>query len=165
MRAAALPLACALVLCAGGARASLDETLDISGHLTRSTIVAGDRAFDANGFSLRSGQTQHALRYGIGLGIAAPPMRAAWLTGEAFVAYAPNGYDNLRPYVELRAHVDRLQMGSDSFNRFGLGPRFGVLLPLSEYFFLDAGIGKDVVGSDELRATIGIGLPIPLSHL
>jgi hypothetical protein len=159
------PVVLAVVLCAGAAHASMNETLDISGHLTRSTIVAGEHVFDANGFSYRNGQTQHDLRYGVGLGVAAPPMRAVWLTGEVFVAYAPNGCENLRPYVELRGHVDRLQIGGASFNRLGFGPRFGVLLPLSEYFFVDIGIGKDVIGSDELRSTIGIGLPIPLSHL
>jgi len=155
----------ALLLAAPAASASMNETLDISGHLTRTTIVAGGRAFDANGISIRTGQTQHALRYGYGLGVAAPPMKAAWLTGELFVAYAPNGYGNLRPYIELRAHVDRLQMGDASFNSLGVGPRVGVLMPLSEYFFVDIGVAKDVIGSDEVRGTLGLGLPIPLSHL
>jgi hypothetical protein len=143
----------------------MDETVDISGQLTRASIAVGNHSFDATGLSLRSGGTMHAFRYGSGIGVAAPPMRAAWLTGEVFVAYAPNGYENLRPYIELRAHVDRLQMGSDSLTRVGVGPRFGVLYALSEYFFLDAGMGRDVVGSEELRATIGLGLPIPISHL
>lgn len=159
------PLTLAILLAATPAAASLDETLDISAHVTHSAIALDDRAFETTGLSARIGQTQRALRYGIGVGIAPAPAKAAWMTGEAFIAYAPNGYYALRPFIELRGHVDRLQMGEASIVRGGVGPRFGVLIPLSEYFFLDAGIGKDVIGSDELRGTIGIGLPIPLSHL
>lgn len=159
------PLTLAILLATTPAAAGLDETLDISAHATHSAIALDDRAFEATGLAARIGQTQHALRYGIGVAIAPGPAKAAWMTGEAFIAYAPNGYWALRPFVELRAHVDRLQTGDASITRGGVGPRFGVLIPLSEYFFVDAGIGRDLIGSDELRGTVGIGLPIPLSHL
>ncbi len=159
------PLLLALVLATPSAAASMDETLDVSAHVTHASLTVNDHSVETTGVSLRLGQTQHELRYGIGLGAALPPIHASWLTGEAFLGYAPNGYWALRPFIEVRAHVDRLQLGEASLTRGGVGPRFGVLIPLSEYFFVDAGIGRDLIGSDELRGTIGIGLPIPLSHL
>lgn len=165
-------LSLGILSAAPAASASLDETLDLSGHVThvrQGAVATGAPGFEATGLSLRAGISDHAFRYGAALGVASPPMHALWVNAEAFVAYAPNGYENVRPYVELRAHADRLHRleaaDGASLTRYGVGPRVGVLMPLSEYCFLDLGIGRDVIGSEELRATIGLGLPIPLSHL
>jgi len=134
-----------------------------------------DSLLEMEGAGARLGWSLEAMRFGAGLGVygqsglsadAPRGARAFVASGEAFIAYAPNGFWSLRPSLELRLHVDRLQVG-DAFGitRVGVGPRVGVIAPLSEYLFVDCGIGLDAFGSDEIRATIGLGVPIPLSHL
>lgn len=168
-----LPFVAALLF-AAPASASLNKTLDISGHAVRlNTAGFGGEAYDANGVSMRMGDTIGPMRIGIGFNGYAPEISCACAPGtragvfglEAFIGYAPNGYWEMRPFIELRAHGDRLQLGGEKKITSGIGPRVGVLIPLSEYFFFDIGIGRDLVGPETLRATVGLGLPIPLSHL
>lgn len=157
-------LAAALVLLwPASAGASMNKTLDISAHAGR--MQTDD--WDASGGSARLGQTFGPLRFGMGVAGFRPEVseRAHLVSTEWFWAYAPGGYHNVRPFIELRAHVDYLRLGDVATTRGAAGLRAGVLLPLSEYFFLDAGIGRDVIGPDTMRATIGLGLPIPISHL
>ncbi|MBI2389274.1 MAG: hypothetical protein HYV09_06635 [Deltaproteobacteria bacterium] len=164
---ALLPATLALLLAATTARASLNETLDISAQATRSSIAPPPRdTFDAFGFGTRLGVTLHDIRFGAGFGAHAPPPgeRAPLLSAETYLAFAPGGFWELRPFVEIRAHADRFDLRQEQ-TAFGVGPRFGVLAPLSEYFFVDAGLGMDLVGPERLRGSIAIGLPIPLSHL
>lgn len=178
---AVVPLLTSSLLVAAPARASLEETLDVSLHLAQTHAdwrsTGSPAPFDARGFGLRVGSTRDALRYGAGIDFAFPerlttPLpelvgRRAWVfQGEAFVGYAPGGYWHVRPNLELRAHADRLWLGQDGGALgFGVGPRISLLIPIDEYFFVDVGIGRDLVGPEQLRATIAIGLPIPLSHL
>jgi len=180
MRRALLSLVLGLgVTTALPARADLNETLDLSLHATRGRVAMSDprvdSKFEVQGLGARLGWSLQDLRFGAGVGIYGPSSlradgpkgtRAYLASGEAYIAYAPDGFWSLRPFLELRAHADRLQVGDAyGITRVGVGPRVGVLAPLSEYFFLDCGVGVDLMGSDEIRGTIGIGLPIPLSHL
>lgn len=174
------PLAVGLTTTAR-ATASLDETLDVSLHVARTRAdwrsTGSPAPFDARGFGVRVGSTRDALRYGAGIDFAFPERlatpvpelvgRRAWVfQGEAFVGYAPGGYWHVRPNLELRAHADRLWLGQDGGALgFGVGPRLSLLVPIDEYFFVDVGVGRDLVGPEQLRATVAIGLPIPLSHL
>lgn len=180
-RIASLAASAALLLASGPARADLDHTLDLSLHASRSqadwNTVGSPAPFEARGVGGRLGVSRGELRFGGGLAVDLPEQlrtplpalvgRRAWVgSAEAFVGWAPGGYWRVRPTIELRAHVDRLFLGGGGGAlSLGLGPRIGVLVPLSEYFFLDVGVGRDLVGPEQLRATLAIGLPIPLSHL
>ncbi|MGZ3478617.1 MAG: hypothetical protein ACXVCJ_29215 [Polyangiales bacterium] len=146
-------LVAATLLLASPAQASLDETLDISLH---GTYAALDQHHPMGGVGARVGVSSRAFRFGAGAGIA-----DGVRTGEAFVALTAGGFWKMRPFFEVRGHLDRV----DDETRNGLGFRGGVLLPLSEYFFFDIGAGRDVIGPERFRASIGLGLPIPLSHL
>jgi len=150
------------------ARADMNETLDISAHFARGAAVIDDEDTPTTGFGFRTGLSFGEFRVGNGLsGHAADVSRGhvRWFSYEAFAAWAPNGYWHLRPSVELRAHVDRLAYGDQVSVLTGIGPRFGVLLPIDEYFFVDVGVSRDLFGPEGFRGTFGIGLPIPLSHL
>lgn len=163
-----LPIALALLALPRSARADLDETFDVSGHVAHGSATVHDEATTATGLGMRMGVTFGAARFGSGIQGQAAELageRAGWLSGEAYAAYAPNGYWQLRPSIELRAHVDRIAAGGDVTVLGGVGPRFGVLLPIDEYFFVDVGLSHDVIGPEGFRGTIGLGLPIPLSHL
>lgn len=143
----------ALVLAAGPANASLDETLDLSLH---GAHTVGDDVSPRTGAAARVGITSRDVRFGAGVGTANGVHGA-----EAYLGWTHGGFWKLRPSFELRAHAERI----DDATKSGLGARVAVLVPLSEYFFLDLGAGRDLIGAERFRATIGIGLPIPLSHL
>jgi hypothetical protein len=152
-----------LLLFPASAAASMNKTLDISVQASR--MQTAD--WDANGGGMRLGNTFSPLRYGGGVSGYRPevPGRALLMSYEVFYAYAPGGYFHVRPFVEVRFHIDNTRLGDDSKVRFAVGARIGAIVPINEYFFVDAGIGRDVIGADTMRATIGIGLPIPVSHL
>jgi hypothetical protein len=168
-----LPLA--LLLFAAPASASLNRTLDITAYGSHGNVTESPvGTFPFNAISMRLGGTFGPLRTGYGFTgffpqIACacdPSAKAVMLGGEVFAGYAPGGYRVMRPFFELRAHVERLQIGDDvKKTLFGLGPRAGILFPIDEYFFVDAGMSIDVLGGEGIRGGIGIGLPIPFSHL
>ena len=80
---------------------------------------------------------------------------------------------DVRPFVEIRGTLTALQIGLSNgdygapFNAYlpGLATRGGVLVPLSEYFFLDAGVGVGLLGPERFTLDVGLGLPIPLANL
>lgn len=167
-----LPLA--ILLIASPAAASLNKTLDVTASASHGTIAESPYgAFTASAIAMRVGATFGPLRFGYGPSASfpelacacAPGTRASMFGAEIFVAYAPGGYWAVRPLVEIRAHGDRLKVGSEHKVMFGAGPRFGVLVPIDEYFFVDGGVSVDLVGYEGVRGMIGIGLPIPMSHL
>lgn len=153
--------ALAVLLLAAPARASMNETLDLSLHGAH----VGTERDVASGLGYRLAFTFGPVRLGNGITGVRRDDGAGWLSAEVFAAFAPNGYWHLRPSLELRAHADRVQLGSDVSLFAGAGPRLGVLLPIDEYFFVDVGVSRDLLGPETFRGTIGIGLPIPLSHL
>jgi hypothetical protein len=171
----AVGLAAALALLSASARADLDETLDLSFHAARAGIDGDEASLreQVPALGVRLGQTRDELRFGLGVFGALPKgMRsfpegdhASLVTGEIYMGYAPGGFWNVRPFVEARLHYDRLQLGSDVTTWLGFGPRVGALVPLSEYFFVDVGVSRDLRGPEAFRGSIGIGLPIPISHL
>lgn len=163
-----LPLALALLALTPSARADMNETFDVSGVFAHGGATVHDEATTATGLGTRMGVTFGAARFGSGIYGQAAPLggeRARWLSAEAYAGFAPNGYWQLRPSIELRAHADRIEVAGDVTVLGGVGPRFGVLLPLDEYFFVDVGLSHDLIGPEGFRGTIGLGLPIPLSHL
>ncbi|MBL8717254.1 MAG: hypothetical protein JNL79_14805 [Myxococcales bacterium] len=166
--------AAVLAACLGSteAHARLDETLDVSVHATRGRFAMSDPSLpplDVHGLGARVGWTLTTLRFGgdaalhdlVGHASGGHPFMA---TGELFVAVLMDP-GCLHPFVELRAHVDHVHAGDLGVTRLGLGPRVGVLVPLNDYFFLDLGFSMDLVGPETFRGAIGLGLPIPLSHL
>lgn len=167
-----LPLA--LLLIATPASASLNRTLDPSlsashGSVTESPVGS----FPFNALSFRLAGTFGRLRAGYGANAFFPQITCAcepgatafMFGGEGFIGYAPGGYWSMRPFFEMRAHVERLRVGDLQKTLFGVGPRVGVLVPIDEYFFVDAGMSIDVLGHEGIRGGIGLGLPIPVSHL
>ena len=98
---------------------------------------------------------------------------------EAFVAYAFGPAREVRPYLEVRGGLTVLQarlrashpgqgdLGGGDFAALlpSVGGRSGALVPLSEYFFLDLGVGYGFVGPERLSLFVGLGLPIPLANL
>jgi hypothetical protein len=142
----------AILTVAPAARASLDETLDVSVH---GTWAALEPHHPLAGAAARVGISNRGFRFGGGAGIT-----DGVRTGELFAALTTGGFWKVRPFFEVRGHLDR-----DDETRFALGARAGVLVPLNEYFFVDFGGGRDLVGQESFRASIGLGLPIPLSHL
>lgn len=151
----------AILLCAAPARASMNETLDLA--LYGAHVGTEERV--ATGLAYRTAFSFGPVRFGNGIGGVRRDDGAGWLSAEVFAAFAPNGYWRLRPSLELRVHGDRVQLGDDVRLFAGAGPRLGVLFPIDEYFFVDAGVSRDLFGPETFRGTIGIGLPIPLSHL
>lgn len=142
----------------------------------------------------RTGITSHGLRFGVGVGLGrasgdaleasslAPGSSASadatWLTPvEGYVGFAWGAVRTLRPYVELRggfyaAHVPVSALRADGPEEsrvhravmpFVAG-RVGAIAWLSQYFFVDFGVGAGV-GAERMSASVGLGLPIPLSHL
>lgn len=167
-----LAVTLALLCATATARASLDETLDVAPYASRTSIAPASGPIDAFGGGMRLGVTLHDVRFGAGVGAYAPPTRSPLLSAEAYVGYAPGGFWELRPFVELRAHAECFDLrdpqrarSRDATTFVGVGPRFGVLAPLSEYFFVEAGLGMDFAGPERLRGSVAFGLPIPLSHL
>jgi hypothetical protein len=163
-----------LFLTAAPASASLNRTIDPTlvgshGSITESPVGS----FPFNAISLRLVGRFGALRSGYGVTAFFPQITCAcdpasrvfMFGGEIFMGYSPGGYWAMRPYFEARAHVERLEVGAVKKIFAGAGPRLGVLVPIDEYFFVDAGMSIDVVGAEGIRGGIGIGLPIPLSHL
>lgn len=171
----------AALLVSQPARADLDATLDVALQATRTRAWLGASGAtppsDLWGVGGRLGATRGGLRFGGGVGLeasrdadgiaASNGGARRWLgSTEAYFAYAPGSYWSVRPLVELRAHVERVgpSMGSARWSA-GFGPRIGVIVALSEYFFFEVAVGRDLVGPQEERVTVALGLPIPLSHL
>jgi hypothetical protein len=98
---------------------------------------------------------------------------------ELYGGYAWGKYKNVRPYLEIRGGLTFLQsqiglihpvygeLGASPHNAYlgVLSGRVGLLVPLSEYFFLDMAVGYGIVGQEKQSFVIGLGLPIPMSHL
>jgi hypothetical protein len=67
----------------------------------------------------------------------------------------------------LQSRLEVPELGSTAYNGYawagGLG--VGAVVPLNEYFFVDAGASIDVVGPMRLSLHGALGIPIPLSHL
>jgi hypothetical protein len=134
---------------------------------------------------LRANLSIEGFRFGLGMGVmtvagltfeADEPLETGHLWGvpfEAFAGYAFGSGRDVRPYLELRGTLTALQLGLSTedygapFNAYapGLAARGGVLIPLSEYLFLDAGLGAGMVGPERFTLDVGLGLPIPLSNL
>jgi hypothetical protein len=144
---------------------------------------------EAIGATLRGGLTLDGLRFGLGLGafrveglsLADAPLEV-WglgLEGEAFLGFTAKRFSSARPYIELRADarlitlgVERSEQGGGAFGLgdlsargFGAGVRAGLLVPLSEYFFLDIAAQYDALGDRAGGLSFGLGLPIPTDNL
>ncbi len=98
---------------------------------------------------------------------------------EGFAAYAFRPSKRVRPFVETRTTGTFIQAQARVASgverervpvrlrgtTLAVALRAGVLVHLNEYFFLDAGIGRVVYGTEGWTASVGIGIPIPLSNL
>ena len=85
----------------------------------------------------------------------------------------------VRPFIEARTTGTIVQARAQLAHRDGSRPetlrmhattfavaaQAGVLVHLSEYFFLEAGVGRVVYGTGGWTAGVAIGLPIPLANL
>lgn len=105
--------------------------------------------------------------------------RVGGLPFEGFVGYALGDVEPVRPYVELRttatvvvAQARLMQQDVGDLGKFWLHAtafdvvgRAGVLVPLGEFFFLDAGMGWTFHGSGGWVGSVGIGIPIPTANL
>src|SRR5687768_13096149 len=117
---------------------------DVSGSVYTSPVGA----FPYNGMGMRIGATLVPFRYGWGANAYFPQGTCECVAGtmaflgggELFMGYAPGGFWSMRPFIEVRAHAERLTVGDRQMLVWGVGPRLGVLMPLSEYFFVDAGL-------------------------
>lgn len=100
----------------------------------------------------------------------------AWgLPLEAFLGYAFRTGERVRPFLEARGTAtflwargernDRSGYVSMRGSAFGLAARAGVLVELNEYFFVDVGVGRFVLGPGTWTACVGLGIPIPLANL
>lgn len=135
--------------------------------------------------SVRGNLSLDGFRFGLGTGFitstglrleASEPLEPGRVWGvpfEAFFGYAFGAGRDVRPFVEIRGTLTALQIGLSNgdygapFNAYlpGLATRGGVLVPLSEYFFLDAGVGVGLLGPERFTLDVGLGLPIPLANL
>ena len=98
---------------------------------------------------------------------------------EIFAGYAFRFWEEVQPYVEARGSLTILQtrieanhpelgsLGSTAFNGYapGIGMSVGVLVPINEYFFFDAGGSVDLIGPTRLSLHAALGIPIPLANL
>ena len=98
---------------------------------------------------------------------------------EAFVGYAFRKADQIRPYLEARATLTvvmaRAQLHHPELGGLGrvrmhatvveVVGRAGVLVPLGEVFFVDASVGRTMVGPGAWLASLGLGIPIPTANL
>lgn len=98
---------------------------------------------------------------------------------EGFVGYAFRSGEKVRPYLEAQAVVTVLmaqaelrdpQLGSLGRARMHASVlevvgRVGVLIPMGEYFFLDAAVGRTMLGPGQWVASVGLGIPIPTANL
>lgn len=98
---------------------------------------------------------------------------------EGFVGYALRSGERIRPYAEARTsvtviggqarlrHLDDGDLGRVRFRTHVLtvAAHAGVLVALNDYFFLHGGVGRAVYGGKAWTASVGIGIPIPLSNL
>ena len=98
---------------------------------------------------------------------------------EAFVGYAFRKADQIRPYLEARATLTvvmaRAQLHHPELGGLGrvrmhapvveVVGRAGVLVPLGEVFFVDASVGRTMVGPGAWVASLGLGIPIPTANL
>lgn len=145
-------------------------------------LVGTGRGYAA---SLRANLSIDGFRFGLGTGFitstgleleASEPLDPGRVWGvplEAFVGYAFGTGRQVRPFIEMRGTLTALQVGLSNgdygapFNAYlpGLATRGGVLIPLSEYFFLDAGVGVGILGPERFTLDVGLGLPIPLANL
>lgn len=172
MRGTALPVLSVLaaVSIAPPAAARFDETLDVSlhaSHAEQDLDVAGagtpSRVL-TRGLGFRTGVAIDGVRAGSGVTVRFGD--TGWgAAAEGFVGWSPPKYFHLRAFGELRVHVDRFAAPDRALLRAGLGPRFGLVAPIDEYFFVEAAVALDLVGPDRLVATVALGLPIQLSHL
>ncbi len=98
---------------------------------------------------------------------------------EGFVGYALRRGERIRPFVEARTTVTAVVARAQLTHRhdgdlgsvrmraatFGVAGRMGVLLALNDYVFIDVGVGRVFHGPGGWTASLGVGLPIPLSNL
>ncbi|MCH9687057.1 MAG: hypothetical protein K0V04_36820 [Deltaproteobacteria bacterium] len=113
------------------------------------------------------------------VGYAITDGRVGGIPVEGFVGYAMRSDKRIRPFVEARTTVTAVVARAQLHHRhdgdlgsvrmraatFGVGGRMGVLLALNDYVFVDVGVGRVFHGPGGWTASVGIGLPIPLSNL
>ena len=160
---------------AGATEHAIDKA-DVDGRLTRAGTTLGA--------GLRGNLSVSGVRIGLALGafrVTSPataanpaPLHGKGFAGELFLAYA-YGRD-IRPYVELRGVWNALAVESGegagrtedvggTIHTLGLGMRAGLLIALDEYFFIDLGATRTLVGPDHNYVSLGLGIPIPLDNL
>ncbi len=142
------------------------------------TSLRGNLSIDGFRFGLGTGfitSTGLSLEAGESLEASEPldPGRVWGVPFEAFAGYAFGSGRDVRPFLEVRGTLTALQVSLSNgeygapFNAYlpGLATRGGVLVPLSQYFFLDAGVGIGILGPERFTLDVGLGLPIPLANL
>jgi hypothetical protein len=107
------------------------------------------------------------------------PGRLWGMSFELFAGYAFGDAREVRPYLEARGSFTLLETqlelqlpngqsgGTTGYQAYvpGVGLSAGILVPLNEYFFADVGVEVDLYGALRFAPFVGIGLPIPQSHL
>ncbi len=105
--------------------------------------------------------------------------RVSGMPIEGFVGYALPLESRIHPFVEARTtatvmvaratltHRDQGDLGRMRMHgaSFSVGGRAGVLFAVNDYVFVEAGVGRVFHGPGGWTASMGIGLPIPLSNL
>jgi hypothetical protein len=136
---------------------------------------------------MRANLSLDGWRFGVGVGAggyrgtqlhyrsrSAAPITAArvWSVPiEGFFGYAFRTGERVRPFLEARGSATFF--GARTYptdvrlrgHALGVAARVGILWQLNEYFFIDAGVGRTIVGPGTWTACVGLGIPIPLSNL
>jgi hypothetical protein len=98
---------------------------------------------------------------------------------EAFAGYTFGDSRDIRGFVEVRGGITLLQtqvqlsderlggLGAHPLNAYllALELRAGVRIPLSDEFFVNAGIGGSPIGVERVSGSVALGVPIPLDNL
>jgi hypothetical protein len=112
-------------------------------------------------------------------GLHVAPGKIWGMPVEAFAGYTFGDAREIRGFVELRGGITIVQtrvelehpglghLGHHPFNAYlyALELRAGVRIPLSDEFFLHAGVGGSPIGAERLSGSLALGLPIPLDNL
>lgn len=140
------------------------------------------------GLEQRIGIQLGGIRFGVGTGLLNGTGTAMTLGGQSVDVHQGSHWDvpifadlgwsignphGVRPYVAVGVSYDywwvKGQWEGTAFDTkgwvFGVQGKVGALVWINEYFFADVGGTVGIVGAIPFGASIGLGLPIPLSNL